>query len=90
MKIQLHKLINEVTGLLGMRIITAILADKHDLTKLAYMQAPRIESSTGEITKAVEGAIIREKTSLPKGRPLRSIMSISERSTSAITTSSNI
>jgi len=90
MKTQLHKVISQITGLPGMRIITAMPASKHDLTKPAYMRALLIESSTGEITKPAEGEIIRKKTSLPKSRPLRFIMSISKTSTSAITTSSNI
>ena len=55
MNIQLHKVISDITGLTGMRIIRAILAGERDLVKLAHMRDPRIKSSADEIAKALEG-----------------------------------
>jgi transposase len=55
MNIQLHKVISDITGLTGMRIIRAILAGERDLVKLAQMRDPRIKSSAEEIAKALQG-----------------------------------
>jgi transposase len=55
MNIQLHKVISDVTGLTGMRIIKAILAGERDPIKLAQMKDPRIKSSAEQIAKALEG-----------------------------------
>jgi transposase len=55
MNIQLHKVISDITGLTGMRIIRAILTGERDLLKLAQMKDPRIKSTTDTIAKALEG-----------------------------------
>lgn len=55
MNIQLHKVISDITGLTGMRIIRAILAGERDPVKLAQMRDPRIKSSAERIAKALEG-----------------------------------
>jgi hypothetical protein len=55
MNIQLHKVISDITGLTGMRIIRAILAGERDTIKLAQMRDPRIKSSEEQIAKALEG-----------------------------------
>lgn len=55
MNIQLHKVISDITGLTGMRIIRAILAGERNLVTLAHMRDPRIKSSAEQIAKALEG-----------------------------------
>lgn len=55
MNIQLHKVISDITGLTGMRIIKAILAGERDTIKLAQMRDPRIKRSEEQIAKALEG-----------------------------------
>jgi transposase len=55
MNIQLHKVISDITGLTGMRIIRAILAGERDPVKLAQMRDRRIKSSAEQIAKALEG-----------------------------------
>jgi transposase len=55
MNIQLHKVISDITGLTGMRIIRAILAGERDLVTLAHMRDYRIKSSAEQIAKALEG-----------------------------------
>jgi transposase len=55
MNIQLHKVMSDITGLTGMRIIKAILAGERDPMKLAQMRDPRIKSSVEQIAKALEG-----------------------------------
>ena len=55
MNIQLHKVISDITGLTGMRIIRAILAGERDPVKLAQMRDFRIKSSAEQIAKALEG-----------------------------------
>ncbi len=55
MNLQLHKVISDITGVTGMRIIRAILDGERDLIKLAQMKDPRIKKSTATIAKALEG-----------------------------------
>jgi transposase len=55
MNVQLHKVISDVTGLTGMRIIDAILGGERDRQKLAALKDPRIRSSADRIAKALEG-----------------------------------
>jgi hypothetical protein len=55
MNIQLHKVISDIAGLTGMRIIRAILEGERDTVKLANMKHGRIRSSTNEIAKSLEG-----------------------------------
>lgn len=55
MNIQLHKVMSDLTGLTGMRIIRAILAGERDPIKLAQMRDPRIKSSAEQIAKALYG-----------------------------------
>jgi transposase len=55
MNIQLHKVISDITGLTGMRIIRAILAGERDPVTLAHMRDHRIKSSAEQIAKALEG-----------------------------------
>ena len=55
MNIQLHKVISDITGVTGMRIIRAILDGERNLVKLAQMKDPRIKNSEETIAKALEG-----------------------------------
>ena len=55
MNVQLHKVISDITGVTGMRIIEAILAGERDRQKLAALKDPRIRSSAHRIAKALEG-----------------------------------
>jgi transposase len=55
MNLQLHKVISDITGVTGMRIIQAILDGERDPVKLAQMRDPRIKSSEEKIAKALEG-----------------------------------
>jgi transposase len=55
MNIQLHKVISDITGVTGMRIIRAILDGERNLVKLAQMKDPRIKKSKETIAKALEG-----------------------------------
>lgn len=55
MNVQLHKVISDITGVTGMRIIEAILAGERDRQKLAALKDHRIRSSADRIAKALEG-----------------------------------
>ena len=60
MNIQLHKVIADITGVTGMRIIRAILAGERDPSILANMRDSRIQSSVDAIIKSLEGDYRRE------------------------------
>lgn len=55
MNVQLHKVISDITGATGMRIIRAILDGERDPVRLAAMKDPRIRSSREQIAKALQG-----------------------------------
>jgi transposase len=55
MNVQLHKVITDISGVSGLRIIDAILDGERDRLKLAALKDPRIRSSTDRIAKALEG-----------------------------------
>ena len=55
MNVQLHKVISDITGVTGMRIIQAILDGERDRLKLAALKDPRIRSSSDRIAKALDG-----------------------------------
>jgi transposase len=55
MNVQLHKVISDITGTTGMRIIRAILDGERDPVRLAAMKDPRIRSSREQIAKALHG-----------------------------------
>lgn len=55
MNVHLHKVISDITGVTGMRIIEAILAGERDRQKLAALKDHRIRSSADRIAKALEG-----------------------------------
>jgi hypothetical protein len=55
MNVQLHKVISDITGVTGMKIIRAILSGERDPVTLAQMKNYRIQNSTQTIAKALEG-----------------------------------
>ena len=55
MNVQLHRVISDITGTTGMRIIRAILDGERDPVRLAAMKHPRIRSSREQIAKALHG-----------------------------------
>jgi transposase len=55
MNIQLHKVISDITGFTGMRIIRSILDGERDPLKLAQLKSSRIKNSTDIIAKSLEG-----------------------------------
>jgi len=55
MNLQLHKVITDITGLTGMRIIRAILEGERDPIKLGRMKDHRVKSGIKRIAKALEG-----------------------------------
>ncbi|MBD2165176.1 IS110 family transposase [Calothrix membranacea FACHB-236] len=60
MNLHLHKVISDVTGLTGMKIIKAIVAGEQDPQVLATLKDPRIKSSTADIASALTGDYRRE------------------------------
>ena len=55
MNLHLHKVISDITGLTGMKIIRTIVAGEQDPQILAALKDPRIKSSTADIAKALTG-----------------------------------
>jgi len=55
MNLQLHKVLSDLTGVTGMRILQAILDGERDRQKLAVLKDYRIQSSADRIAKALEG-----------------------------------
>ena len=55
MNLQLHKVISDITGLTGMKIIRAILSGQRDPLALAKMRHRSIKSSEETIAKALTG-----------------------------------
>jgi len=55
MNVLLHKVISNIVGLTGLRIIRAILEGERDSTKLAQMKHPGIKSSANQIAKSLQG-----------------------------------
>ena len=55
MNVQLHKVISDITGVTGLRIIDAILDGERDRAKLASLRDGRIRKSAEDIAKALEG-----------------------------------
>jgi len=55
MNIQLHKVISDITGFTGMKIIKSILDGERDPLKLAQLKSSRIKNSADIIAKSLEG-----------------------------------
>lgn len=55
MNLQLHRVLSDITGVSGMRIIRSILAGERDPNKLAAMADIRVKISREDIAKSLEG-----------------------------------
>jgi transposase len=55
MNVQLHKVLSDLTGVTGMRIVRAILAGERNTVVLAQMRHPLVKSSEDTIAKALTG-----------------------------------
>jgi len=55
MNLKLHRVVTDITGVTGMRIIRAILAEERNPVTLAQMRDPRCKNTTETIAKALEG-----------------------------------
>jgi transposase len=60
MNIHLHKVISDITGVTGIRIIEAILRGERDVHTLSRLKDHRIKSSQETIAKALQGDYRRE------------------------------
>jgi len=55
MNLQLHKVLSDITGVTGMRIVRSILAGERNPVVLAQMRHPLVKSSEDTIAKALTG-----------------------------------
>ena len=55
MNLQIHRVLNDITGLSGLRILDAILAGHRDPVHLARLCHSRVKSSEDTIAKSLEG-----------------------------------
>jgi transposase len=55
MNVQLHKVLTDITGMTGMKIIRAIVSGERDPVALARMRHPLVKSSEETIAKALMG-----------------------------------
>lgn len=55
MNLQLHKVLSDVTGVTGLKILRAILKGERNPVKLAQLKHPLVQSSTETIAKALTG-----------------------------------
>ena len=60
MNLQLHKVLSDISGVTGMRIIRAILAGERDAVVLARMKHPQVKSSEEDLAKALTGEYRQE------------------------------
>jgi transposase len=55
MNLHLHKVISDITGVTGMRIVRAIVSGERNAVLLASMKHPQVKSTEDEIAKALSG-----------------------------------
>jgi transposase len=60
MNLQLHRVLSDITGLSGLRILDAILAGERDPMKLAQLCHSRVKSSRDTVAKSLEGDYLAE------------------------------
>jgi len=60
MNILLHNVVNDITGMTGMRIIKAILAGERNPEKLAAMRDVRCKNDTATIARSLHGSYRKE------------------------------
>jgi transposase len=61
MNVQLHKVLSDITGVTGMRIVRAIVEGERDPVTLARHRDSRVKSSEEGIAKALEGRFLPEQ-----------------------------
>jgi transposase len=61
MNVQLHKVLTDITGTTGMKIVRAIVRGERDPVVLARYRHPLVKSSADEIAKALEGKYLPEQ-----------------------------
>jgi transposase len=61
MNVQLHKVISDIAGLTGMRILRAIVAGQRDPDSFAHMVHPNCKSSSAEFVDALTGHYAQEQ-----------------------------
>jgi hypothetical protein len=55
MNLQIHRVLSDITGLSGLRILDAILAGERDPVTLARLCHSRVKSSEDTVAKSLEG-----------------------------------
>ena len=55
MNLQIHRVLNDITGLSGLQIIDTILAGERNAVTLARLCHPRVKSSEDTVAKSLEG-----------------------------------
>ncbi len=55
MNLQIHRVLSDITGVSGLRILDAILAGNRDPVALAQLCHARVKSSQDTVAKALEG-----------------------------------
>ena len=55
MNLQIHRVLSDITGVSGLRILDAILAGNRDPVALAKLCHARVKSSQDTVAKALEG-----------------------------------
>ena len=68
MNIQLHHVIDDITGLTGMKILDAILAGERDAAVLAKLRDPRVKANEEIVRKSLEGNWRDEQIAVIKQR----------------------
>jgi transposase len=61
MNVQLHKVLSDITGVTGMRIVRAIVDGERDPVTLARYRHMRVKSPAEQIAKALEGKFLTEQ-----------------------------
>jgi transposase len=61
MNVQLHKVLSDITGVTGMRIVRAIVEGERNPVTLARYRHPLVKSPEEEIAKALEGKFLQEQ-----------------------------
>jgi len=64
MNVQLHKVLSDITGVTGMRIVRAIVEGERDPVALARHRHPLVKSPEDQIAKALEGKFLTEQVFL--------------------------
>jgi hypothetical protein len=55
MNLQIHRVLNDITGLSGLRILDAILAGERDPVTLTRLCRSRVKSNEDTVAKSLEG-----------------------------------